>query len=185
MSTDPRFQHAIDLVTYIKRSEEYSSNFCIGVAGAYRRGCLSLHLELTEPITAYPDGHPDGEADREAEFQHLKAKIDAGADFIVTQLFYDVDAFLEWVKELRARGSAVFPIGSVSRLTECSIGITVPIIPGIMPLQTYGSFLRITKLCGTSVPPTILADLDKIKVSNLGRSHVVVASFLRSMMTNL
>ncbi|KAF9647343.1 MTHFR-domain-containing protein [Thelephora ganbajun] len=126
ISADPRFKHAIDLVTYIRQSKEYSSNFCIGVA-------------------AYPDGHPDGVTDRETEFLHLKAKIDAGADFIVTQLFYDVDAFLGWVKEIRARG------------------ITVPIIPGIMPLQTYASFLRLTKLCGTSVPPSILADLDKIK----------------------
>lgn len=136
-------------------------------------------------MIAYPDGHPDGEADRETEFQHLKAKINAGADFIVTQLFYDVDAFLEWVKELRTRGSVVFPIGSILRLTECSTGITVPIIPGIMPLQTYASFLRITKLCGASVPPSILADLDQIKVGNLGRSRAVIASFLRSMMTNL
>lgn len=53
---------------------------------------------------AYPDGHPDGETDRETEFRYLKAKIDAGADFIVTQLFYDVDAYLQWVKEIRAKG---------------------------------------------------------------------------------
>jgi methylenetetrahydrofolate reductase (NADPH) len=126
-------------------------------------------LHLTEPIIAYPDGHPDGETDRETEFRYLKAKIDAGADFIVTQLFYDVDAFLEWVKEIRARGSVLFSIEYIRRLTECSTGITVPIIPGIMPLQTYASFLRITKLCGTSVPTSILADLDKIKVGNLDR----------------
>jgi len=67
---------------------------------------LSLStFHQTEPTIAYPDGHPDGETDRETEFQHLKAKVDAGANFIVTQLFYDVDAFLEWVKEIRARGS--------------------------------------------------------------------------------
>jgi len=67
-------------------------------------------LQLTKFIKAYPDGHPDGETDRETEFQHLRAKIDAGADFIVTQLFYDVDAFLEWVKEIRARGPTVFSL---------------------------------------------------------------------------
>jgi len=44
VSADPRFQHAIDLVTYIRQSEEYSSNFCIGVAGAHRRDCLYLYL---------------------------------------------------------------------------------------------------------------------------------------------
>lgn len=71
--------------------------------------CLRT-LHLTEFIKAYPDGHPDDETDRETEFQHLKAKIDAGADFIVTQLFYDVDAFVEWVKEIRTRGSIVLSL---------------------------------------------------------------------------
>ena len=66
-----------------------------------------------EYIIAYPDGHPDGQTDRETELQYLKEKIDAGANFIVTQLFYDVDAFIEWVKEIRARGSAAFPMGSI------------------------------------------------------------------------
>jgi len=47
-----------------------------------------------------------------------------------------------------------------------------------MPLQTYASFLRITKLCGTSVPPSILGDLDEIKVCNLGGPGVVITSFL-------
>jgi len=70
-------------------------------------------MRLTGSSIAYPDGHPDEENDRETEFQHLKAKVDAGADFIVTQLFYDVDAFLEWVKEIRARGSVVLPMGSI------------------------------------------------------------------------
>ena len=61
-------------------------------------------LRLADLPIAYPDGHPDGENDRETEFRYLKAKIDAGADFVVTQLFYDVDAFLQWIKEIRARG---------------------------------------------------------------------------------
>jgi hypothetical protein len=71
--------------------------------------CLSP-LHLTESTIAYPDGHPDGETDRETEFQYLKAKIDAGADFIMTQLFYDVDAFLGWVKDIRAKGLVGFPV---------------------------------------------------------------------------
>lgn len=121
-------------------------------------------LPLVELPTAYPDGHPDGGSDRETEFRYLKAKVDAGADFVVTQLFYDVDAFLEWVKEIRARGLVPLTMESVWFFTKCRIGITVPIIPGIMPIQSYASFLRITKLCGTSVPPSILMDLDLIKV---------------------
>ena len=66
--------------------------------------CFSVTYPA-ELIVAYPDGHPDEGNDRETEFRYLKAKVDAGANFIVTQLFYDVDAFIGWVKEIRARGS--------------------------------------------------------------------------------
>ena len=144
--------------------------------------CLST-LRLIESTTAYPDGHPDGQNDRETEFRYLKEKVDAGANFIVTQLFYDVDAFLGWVKEIRAIGSVVFTTESTRHLTGRTLGITVPIIPGIMPLQTYASFLRITKLCGTSVPSSILADLDEIKVGNFDRSRAIT-SFSCSMTTD-
>lgn len=63
------FQYASDLVRYIK--EKYGDYFCIGVAG-------------------YSDGHPDCE-DRITDIGYLKTKVDAGADFVVTQLFYDAD----------------------------------------------------------------------------------------------
>ncbi|KAI0042689.1 methylenetetrahydrofolate reduct [Auriscalpium vulgare] len=124
--TDPRFAHAADLVSYIRSHPEFSDAFSIGVAG-------------------YPDGHADKALSEEDEFRNLKAKVDAGADFIVTQLFYDVDNFLLWVKKVRATG------------------ITVPIIPGVMPLQTYASFLRLTKLCGTNIPAALQAELEPIK----------------------
>ncbi|CCL99999.1 uncharacterized protein FIBRA_02024 [Fibroporia radiculosa] len=120
--TDPRFTYGVDLVSYIRSSPEFSSEFCVGVA-------------------AYPDGHPDRETDDDGELEHLKAKVDAGADFIITQLFYDVDGFLQWMKKVRSKG------------------IQIPIIPGIMPIQTYASFLRMTKLCGTRVPPHLMSDL--------------------------
>ncbi|KIM79705.1 hypothetical protein PILCRDRAFT_823250 [Piloderma croceum F 1598] len=122
---DPNFTHGVDLVSYIRSSREFSSYFCIGVAG-------------------YPDGH-DKDTAEDAELNYLKAKVDAGADFIMTQLFYDVDGFLQWVKKVRAKG------------------INVPIIPGIMPIQTYSSFLRLIKLCGTKVPPAISAALEPIR----------------------
>ncbi|KAJ7928632.1 methylenetetrahydrofolate reductase-domain-containing protein [Mycena leptocephala] len=124
--TDSRFTHGADLVAYIRSLPEYSSQFCIGVA-------------------AYPDGHTGQLHDERAEIDLLKAKVDAGADFIVTQLFYDVDGFLQWVQKVR------------------EAGITVPIIPGIMPIQTYSSFLRLTKLCGTRVPDTVMEALDPIR----------------------
>lgn len=71
--------------------------------------------------------------------------MDAGADFIVTQLFYDVDLYLKWVADCRA------------------IGITCPIIPGIMPIQTYAGFNRMTTMCKTKVPQSIRDALEPIK----------------------
>lgn len=126
VAADPRFKHGVDLVTYVRSSPEFSSHFCVGVA-------------------AYPDGHPSSETNPEDELDHLKTKVDAGADFIVTQLFYDVDHFASWQKRVREKG------------------ITIPIIPGIMPLQTYASFVRLTKLCGTKVPSPVTDALEKIK----------------------
>lgn len=87
--TEGGFQYAIDLIKFIK--QEFGDYFGIGVAG-------------------YPQGHPDGNYEEDLKF--LKLKVDAGAEFIVTQLFYDVDQFLDFVKDCR------------------KIGITVPILPG-------------------------------------------------------
>lgn len=99
---DPRFTNAIDLVKYIRSSAEFSSHFCIGVAGLL---LYNPRLSITEPeLTAYPDGHPDRGADEESELNFLKEKVDAGADFIATQLFYDVDRFLQWEMKVRSKG---------------------------------------------------------------------------------
>ena len=58
-------------------------------------------------ITAYPDGHIDSKYDEETELNFLKEKVDAGADFIITQLFYDVDGFLKWLTRVRERGTQI------------------------------------------------------------------------------
>jgi methylenetetrahydrofolate reductase (NADPH) len=91
------------------------------------------------------------------EIEHLKAKVDSGADFIVTQLFYDVDNFLRWLKK-----SAHVVRLATAELACC---ITVPVIPSALPIQTYTSFVRVTKLCGTYIPDAIQADIEPIKVS--------------------
>ncbi|RIB18051.1 methylenetetrahydrofolate reductase-domain-containing protein [Gigaspora rosea] len=121
--SDGNFVRAIDLVKCIRK--KYNDWFCIGVAG-------------------YPEGHPDSD-DKAQDLRYLKEKVDAGADFIITQLFYDVDSFVEWEKECR------------------KIGITVPIIPGIMPIQGYNSFRRVTNLCKINIPTDILNALEQIK----------------------
>jgi methylenetetrahydrofolate reductase (NADPH) len=117
------FGHAVDLVKYIRA--EYGDYFGIGVAG-------------------YPEVHADAES-REKDLEYLKAKVDAGADFIITQLFYDTSIFLQFVNDCRA------------------LGITCPILPGMMPIQTYGGFKRMTTLCKTFVPESITAALEPIQ----------------------
>jgi methylenetetrahydrofolate reductase (NADPH) len=113
--------------------------------------------------SGYPDGHTDRDTDEDGEIVHLKAKVDAGADFIVTQLFYDVDGFLKWMKKIRQKGQRAQTLLYDVFLTHS--GINVPVIPGIMPIQTYSSFLRLTKLCGTRVPPSLVSALEPICVS--------------------
>lgn len=122
------FEHATDLVKFIRA--EYGDFFSICVAG-------------------YPEGHPAGYLDdkmtMEEEYQHLKEKVDAGSDFIITQMFYDVDVFLGFVRKCR------------------EIGISVPILPGILPIQNYNGFKRMTGFCKTHVPPAIASSIEKIK----------------------
>jgi methylenetetrahydrofolate reductase (NADPH) len=79
------------------------------------------------------------------DMKHLKEKVDAGSDLIVTQLFYDNASFLEYVDKCR------------------KMGITIPILPGIMPIQSYAGFQKMTSLCKTKVPPSIPAALDPVK----------------------
>ncbi|KAF1982609.1 methylenetetrahydrofolate reductase 2 [Aulographum hederae CBS 113979] len=117
------FRYAKDLVTYIR--EKYGNHFDIGVAG-YSEGC-------------------DDQKDADLLIDHLKEKVDAGATFVVTQMFYDVDIFIDWHEKCRAKG------------------INVPIIPGIMPIQTHAAFLRRANWSGCRIPPAWTEALDPIK----------------------
>jgi methylenetetrahydrofolate reductase (NADPH) len=117
------FNYAIDLVRFIR--ETYGDYFTICVAG-------------------YPEVHLTASS-REDDIRHLKEKVDAGADFIITQLFYDNAIFYQWVKDCRAAG------------------IKVPIIPGIMPILGYDRFKRMCKFTKTIVPPEITESLELIK----------------------
>lgn len=111
-----------DLVRLIR--EEFGQSVSIGVAG-------------------YPQGHLEAK-DLESDIQHLKIKVDAGADFIITQLFYDSDTYFHFVE--RCRGA----------------GIEVPIVPGIMPIHNYQRLRKFTELAGIDVPQKILNDLEPI-----------------------
>jgi methylenetetrahydrofolate reductase (NADPH) len=106
------FQYAYQLVAFLK--ETYGNELSIAVAG-------------------YPEGHVETR-DLTLSVQHLKQKVDAGADLVITQLFYDNTDFF------RFRDLAV------------KAGISVPIVPGILPITNYSQIDRITKLCGAKIP---------------------------------
>jgi methylenetetrahydrofolate reductase (NADPH) len=107
------FSYASELVTFIRGM----SGFTIGVAG-------------------YPEGHIEA-SDREADLINLKKKVDAGADFIITQLFYDNSDFYDFMDRARR------------------IGIHVPVVPGIMPVTGRSQIEKITKMCGAKIPPAL------------------------------
>jgi methylenetetrahydrofolate reductase (NADPH) len=109
------FQHAIDLVKFVRRFNESGAHpdhrgFGIGVAG-------------------FPEGHP-ATPNRLIEMDHFKAKVDAGADYIVTQLFFDNRDFLDFRE-------------------RCSLaGVHIPILAGIMPITSLGGLKRMAELAG-------------------------------------
>ncbi|KAJ6136689.1 hypothetical protein N7497_012393 [Penicillium chrysogenum] len=138
------FCYAKDLVKYIR--EKYGNHFDIGVGG-------------------YPEGADDN-TDVDQLIDHLKEKVDAGSSFVVTQMFYDAENFIEWVKKCRAKG------------------INVPIIPGIMPIQTYASFIRRSNWTKVKVPSEWMEALEPVKnddsaVRDIGKT--LIANMCRQL----
>ncbi|KAI9753225.1 MAG: hypothetical protein M1815_006290 [Lichina confinis] len=126
------FVWAVDLVRYIRKA--HGDYFCIGVA-------------------AYPEGHADESypqrQDPGQDLPYLVEKVQAGADFIVTQLFFDVSAYQRFESMLRGHESGAFK--------------TIPIIPGLMPVQSYQVLQRTTKLSHAKLPPDIERRLQAVK----------------------
>ncbi|KOS19766.1 Methylenetetrahydrofolate reductase 2 [Escovopsis weberi] len=126
------FSWAVDLVRYIRR--KYGDYFCIGVS-------------------AYPEGHASGshpeEQSLEYDLPYLVDKVQAGADFIMTQLFFDISAYDRFETTLRAHPSGAFK--------------TIPIIAGLMPIQSYAMIKRTTKLSHARMPEGLMARLDAAK----------------------
>jgi methylenetetrahydrofolate reductase (NADPH) len=118
----PDFKNAVDLLRHLRK--QFGKTFSLGCAG-------------------YPEKHPEA-PDFETDLRRLKEKVDAGADFIITQLYFDNKHFFHFVKRCR------------------EIGITVPIIAGIMPVTNVAQIKKFTAMCGSVIPGTMLADLDRI-----------------------
>ncbi|TPX09638.1 uncharacterized protein E0L32_009111 [Thyridium curvatum] len=126
------FTWAIDLVRYIRKN--HGDYFCIGVA-AYPEG----HAE---------ESHPLGQS-LEHDLPYLVEKTKAGADFIMTQLFFDIEAYKKFETTLREHPSGVFK--------------DILIIPGLMPIQNYQMIKRTTKLSHARIPDALMARLDEVK----------------------
>src|ERR671925_156973 len=114
-------------------------------------GGLSYSRELIEMIrtdyefaigaACFPEVHIHAES-AEADLRYLKEKVDAGARFLITQLFFDNAFYYDFVARAR------------------EIGIDVPIVPGIMPITNYSQIRRITEMCGSVIPGHLVAELD-------------------------
>ena len=131
------FHHADELVSFIKHSHP---GICVGVAG-------------------YPEKHPEAQ-DMQGDILNLKGKVAAGADYIISQLFFNNDDFLSFQEHCK------------------EAGIRVPIVPGIMPVTSLKQVKKMTQICGASIPAGLLRRLeeaggDKEAVARIGVEQAV------------
>lgn len=123
------FPHAIDLVREIRAAGD-----AMGVPGGFGIG-----------VAGFPEGHPET-PNTLRQIEHLKAKVDAGADWICSQMFFDNRAFLDWCERCRLAG------------------IRIPILAGIMPITSVAGLERMADLAaGTRFPAPLLKALDRCK----------------------
>ena len=113
------FHHASELLHHVRQ------NFQFGLAAA-----------------CYPEGHTES-PDLGTDLKFAKMKVDAGADFLITQLFYDNNDFFEFMDRAQ------------------QMGINVPIVPGVLPILSTPQIRRFTALCGAKIPPDLDRQLDK------------------------
>ena len=119
--TEGGFSNATDLVKFIRAHHD----FCIGVAG-------------------YPEGHPQSlNLVRDAEY--LKQKVDLGASFVITQLFFDNVDFYRWRDRLHA------------------MGCEVPLVAGLMPVLNVAQTKRFVTMCGAKIPHSLLLQLESLE----------------------
>jgi methylenetetrahydrofolate reductase (NADPH) len=107
-------------------------------------------------VAGYPETHQEAESPT-ADLAHLKTKVDAGADAIFTQLFYDNDDFYRF------------------RDRSHQLGITVPIVPGILPIVNFSQVQRLSKMCKARIPEPLVARLEQCADDRAAQQAVGVA----------
>lgn len=100
------------------------------------------HPEMGLGVAGYPETHPEAISPEE-DLSYLKLKLDQGGDFVITQLFFDNDYYFDFVRKARA------------------LGVDKPVIPGIIPVVSLKVIRRIVSLCGATIPPAYLAELEE------------------------
>jgi methylenetetrahydrofolate reductase (NADPH) len=126
------FEFSSQLVRFIREAGSFST----GVAG-------------------FPEGHVANKNGKHDDWKHLKEKVDAGADFILTQLFFDNADFFEFRDYVSGK-----------------LGVRVPIVPGVIAILNGAQIIRFTQLCGSKIPPPLRAKLDA-----LGNDEVAATEF--------
>jgi len=129
--------YSVELIRLIKERFD----FCVGAAG-------------------FPEVHLDA-PDRPSDLRYAREKVEAGAEFLITQLFFDNEVYFEYVEAAR------------------EVGIEVPIIPGIMPITNYGQIHRFTDMCGATIPDDLERQLtgradDPEAVAELGVAYATL-----------
>src|ERR1035438_9096477 len=113
-TTPGGFEFSSQLVQFIREADDFST----GVAG-------------------FPEGHIANKTGKHADWRHLKEKVDAGADFVLTQLFFDNADYFEFRDFVAGK-----------------LGVRVPLVPGVIPILSATQITRFTQLCGAENPPT-------------------------------
>lgn len=133
-AVDGGFHYACELAAFLREHWR----FCIGGA-------------------CYPEGHTEA-VSLDTDITHLRAKVAAGAEFLVTQLFFDNQRYYDFLQKVRAAG------------------IGVPIVPGLMPITNVEQVERFTRMCGATIPEPLLSELQRLRdrpeaVLSLGVAH--------------
>jgi methylenetetrahydrofolate reductase (NADPH) len=125
----PDFRPAPDGLTY--------AHELVALVRSY--GCFSIG------VAGFPEGHLLCQGDKHRDWAYLRAKIEAGAEFVITQLFFDNRDYFEFADYLQRR-----------------LGVTVPLVPGVLPILNTAQVKRFTALCGARLPAPLLARLEAL-----------------------